>query len=279
VHELSSRNTRSHHRFGRRFTAPLAAALISCGTLSGETAELPLGPQTEQAPLPEANKSAAAADTGVAVASPQRWLCSNGWSVNVEYSGPRAILFACATLRDVIDEYNRYGTWHFIYSGPDSTEVLTGLLNPNYPPVTILEQSFRVKVQKRDPSSRTITLKPLEGRSPPPRRPAPRSLRVDRDWDGGRNDPHDCEDIQFDDGRAGMWCRHANLGGMLAAFSGHNEWQLSLVDAAMSERIADGLFAYDDLDGLLRYLKTYHLVVGSRALALHEIRLVRRGDN
>jgi hypothetical protein len=280
VHETSGHNTCPHHLLGRRLIGALAATLLSCGTLNCRAVDRVIDAENRQPAPADANDARAASDTGAPGATPQRWICADGTSVNFEYSSPHLIAFECATLKDLVGEFNRYATtWHFLYSGPDSVEVLEGVFQLDHPEaeeemLATLKRDFGVKVEKRNPSNQTIVLKPpARTDKAPPRRPAPRSLNVDRDWDGRGG--QECEDIQFDDGRGGMWCRHSTLGRMLAGFNRHNEWQLSLVDASLSEFIADGLFAYDDLDGLLRYLKTDQVVEGSRAIDLHQIRLVR----
>lgn len=280
MHESSGHNTIPKKLLGSRLLRILAATLLSCTTLRCIAAEQAFDVDRQRSPM-NATELGAASQTGATGAIPQRWICPNGTAVNVEWSSPHVIVLRCATLKEFIGEFNRYATWHFTYSGPDSGKTVLGVFYPNHPGaeeelLAVLKAEFGVRVQKRIRESQTISLKPLwRTEKAAPRRPAPRSLNIDRDWDGGVHGRQDCEDIQFDDGRGGIWCRGSTLGRMLNSFSRHNQWQLSLVDASISEYGADALLAYDDLEGLLRYLKTYKVVVGSRTNALHQIRLVR----
>jgi hypothetical protein len=222
---------------------------------------------------------------GTSTGSPERWMCPNETSVNVEFSSPRSVSFACASLREVIGEYNRYATWQIAYAGPDSGPLVNGTITPDPPSsmdgavvdgvVELLNANFGVEVRSLDRSARTIWLLPLHrARAIPARKPAPRSLNIDRESDG--QDLMDCDDFKFDDGRDGTWCRDTTVGRLLNAYNRHSEWQLSLVDPRESRFSVDALFANNDLQGVLRYLKSdCNLIEGSRSKVSHMIRLVK----
>ncbi|MDB6007890.1 MAG: hypothetical protein JWL65_140, partial [Gammaproteobacteria bacterium] len=212
-------------------------------------------------------------------APPRRWCSPNGL-LSVRSSSASNVDFDCAYAHQLIDEVNRYSSWHLAYTGPDAPVVVAaGPFDPRdvNEALGILDHLLHIVESARDPLTHTITLKytrDFEGGALIRRQGpivSPDALPADGEEPQPPVASGTCRELS-EGSETWIWCRNVPLQQGLEAFNKRGDWQF--VAPALHRQRCVSYVHLARADDLLMYLVQEHLHVGSRNASVHQIVLV-----